>query len=94
MYQPAPEGATRRVSKGAAARAARKPGHYKFSDTATQRKLLQGQIHRINAEVSARLGAPFEKINDHLATLAMMRRVGKFYGLRNKYPAAKKEHNR
>jgi hypothetical protein len=83
-----------RESRGAQFRNVRKKGNYYNGDASTQRKLLEGAIGKINAERSAALGAEIVAIDVERAVLAMYRRVAKFYGLRNKYPSGKKEHNR
>lgn len=69
-------------------------GNYYFVDAARQRRDLEVRIGVINATASKELGFDIVKIDVERAVLLMYRRVAKFYGLRNKYPAAKQEHNR
>lgn len=83
-----------RISKGSQRRAKRPRGEYYFGDAALQRRRLEVVIAKINAAASKELGVDIVKIDVERAVLLMYRRVAKFYGLRNKYPAAKQEHNR
>ena len=88
-----------RISKGAKRRAIKQQlylmlksegrGYY-FGDAKTQREVVGGAIDAINARVSANgtIANPQGMIDGNFAIRSLMRRIGKFYGLKNRYRGA------